>query len=158
MTEDEMVGWHHQLDGHEFEQAPGFGDRQGRLMCCIPWHPKESDMTDWLNWIAIRSIEKAIASLPLECTYVFLEVCFLTWDSGNMVMPLNCMQNHLCVHVRMRTCLGMCWLYAWLVGRWKFVLVHFLRGWRNSVNIQFPKVSMKQEVYKKAFVSWGPAV
>ena len=37
MTEDEMVGWHHQLDGHEFEQAPGVGDGKGGLACCSPW-------------------------------------------------------------------------------------------------------------------------
>ena len=37
MTEDEIVGWHHQLNGHEFEQAPGVGDGQGSLMCCSPW-------------------------------------------------------------------------------------------------------------------------
>ena len=37
MTEDEMVGWHHQLDGHEFEQALGAGDGQGGLVCCSPW-------------------------------------------------------------------------------------------------------------------------
>ena len=37
MTEDEMVGWHHQLNGHEFEQAPGIGEEQGRLACCSPW-------------------------------------------------------------------------------------------------------------------------
>ena len=45
MTEDEMVGWHHQLYGHEFEQAPGVGDRQGGLVCCSPCGHKESDMT-----------------------------------------------------------------------------------------------------------------
>ena len=45
MTEDEMVGWHHQLDGHEFEQAPGVGDGHGSLVCCSPWGHKESDMT-----------------------------------------------------------------------------------------------------------------
>ena len=49
MTEDEMVGWHHQLDGHEFEQAPGAGDGQGGLACCSPWAHKESDMTERLN-------------------------------------------------------------------------------------------------------------
>ena len=46
MTEDEMVGWHHQLDGHEFEQAPGVGDGQGGLACCSPWGRKESNMTE----------------------------------------------------------------------------------------------------------------
>ena len=49
MTEDEMVVWHHLLDGHEFEQALGFGDGQGNLMCCSPWGHKESDMTEQLN-------------------------------------------------------------------------------------------------------------
>ena len=49
MTEDEMVGWHHQLDGHEFEQTLGNGERQGSLECCNPWGHKESDMTERLN-------------------------------------------------------------------------------------------------------------
>ena len=48
-TEDEMVGWHHQLNGHEFEQAPGDGEGQGSLVCCSPWGRKESDMTEQLN-------------------------------------------------------------------------------------------------------------
>ena len=50
MTEDEIVGRHHQLDGHEFEQALGVGDGQGSLVCCSPWGHKESDMSDRLNW------------------------------------------------------------------------------------------------------------
>ena len=49
-TEDEMFGWYHWLDGHEFEQAPGSGDGQGSLACCSPWGRKESDMNKWLNW------------------------------------------------------------------------------------------------------------
>ena len=49
MTEDEMVGWHHWLNGHEFEQAPGVGDGQGSLACCSPWGHKESDTTELLN-------------------------------------------------------------------------------------------------------------
>ena len=48
-TEDEMVGWHHWLDGHECEQAPGVGDGQGSLTCCSPWGHKELDMTERLN-------------------------------------------------------------------------------------------------------------
>ena len=50
MTEDEMVGWHHRLDGHEFEQAPGVGDGQGSLVCCSPWGCKESEETEQLSW------------------------------------------------------------------------------------------------------------
>ena len=52
-TEDEMVGWCHWLDGHEFEQASGVGDGQGGLACCSPWGRKELDTNDWvteLNW------------------------------------------------------------------------------------------------------------
>jgi len=49
MTEDEMVEWHHRLDGHEFEQAPGAGDGQGSLTCCSPRGCKVSDTTERLN-------------------------------------------------------------------------------------------------------------
>ena len=49
MAEDEMVGWHHRFNGHEFEQVPGDGEAQGSLVCCSPWDHKESDMTEQLN-------------------------------------------------------------------------------------------------------------
>ena len=45
MTEDEMVGWHHQHNGHEFESTSGVGDGQGNLVCCSPWGHKESNIT-----------------------------------------------------------------------------------------------------------------
>ena len=48
-TKDEMVGWHHWLNGCEFEQTPGDGEGQGSLVCCSSWGCKESDMTEWLN-------------------------------------------------------------------------------------------------------------
>ena len=49
-TEDEMAGWHHQLDERKFEWTPGDGDGQGGLACCDSWGRKELDMTEWLNW------------------------------------------------------------------------------------------------------------
>ena len=49
VTEDEMVGWHHWLNGHEFEKTPGDGEGQGSLACCSPWGHRELDMTQWLN-------------------------------------------------------------------------------------------------------------
>ena len=49
MTEDEIVGWHHWLDVHDFEQAPGVGERLGSLVCYSPWGLKESDMSEWLK-------------------------------------------------------------------------------------------------------------
>ena len=55
MTEDEMVGWHHRLNRHEFEQAPGDGERQGSLVCCSSWGHKESDTTEGLNKKAAKS-------------------------------------------------------------------------------------------------------
>ena len=55
-TEDEMVGWHHQLNGHEFEQASGFGNGQGNLAWCCPWDHKESDTTERLNWTELKSV------------------------------------------------------------------------------------------------------
>ena len=50
MTEDEMVGWHHRLNGHGFAWTLGVGDGQGGLVCCSSWSHKELDMTEWLNW------------------------------------------------------------------------------------------------------------
>ena len=51
-TEDEMVGWHHRLDGHVFEQAPGVDDGQGSWLCCSPWGREKLDMTEHLNWLS----------------------------------------------------------------------------------------------------------
>ena len=56
MTEDEMFGWYHWLDGHEFEEVPWVGDGQGSLTCCSSWGCKESDMTEQLNWTELMLI------------------------------------------------------------------------------------------------------
>ena len=56
MTEDEIVGWHHPLDGHGFGWTLGVGDGQGGLACCSPWGRKESDMTEWMNWTELNSL------------------------------------------------------------------------------------------------------
>ena len=56
-TENGMIGWHHWLDGHEFEQAPGV-DGQGSLVCCSPWICKQSDMTEQLNWQKIEIVKQ----------------------------------------------------------------------------------------------------
>ena len=55
MTKDEMAGWHHRLDVHEFEWTLGDGDGQGGLVCCNSWGPKELDMTDRLNWTLLKN-------------------------------------------------------------------------------------------------------
>ena len=66
-TEDEMVGWHQWLYGHEFEQAPGVGDEQGNLACCSPWGLKESDTTEWLNWLRDWTCISCIEDIFFTC-------------------------------------------------------------------------------------------
>ena len=60
-TEDEMVGWDHRLNGHEFEQVLGIGDGQASLVCCSPWGRKKSDTTEWLNWTELKESESSLA-------------------------------------------------------------------------------------------------
>ena len=67
-TEDEMVGWHHQLSGHVLEQTLGVGDRQGSLACGSPWGRKESDTTERLNWTDTQGLE---GNLPQNNTSNF---------------------------------------------------------------------------------------
>ena len=75
-TEDEMVGWHHCVDRHEFGQALGVGDGQGSVTCCSPWGCKASDMTKRLNWIGL-----IWWCLCVESSLVLLEdsVCCDQW-------------------------------------------------------------------------------
>ena len=84
--QDEMVGCHHQLDEHEFEQAPGVGDGQGVLVCCSPWGHKESDRTEWLNW-SNWELPTPISSLG---TPDFLSTC-LGIDSVTRARICNCL-------------------------------------------------------------------
>ena len=62
MTEDEMVGWHHWLNAHEFQHALGVGDGQGRLACCSPWGRKELDTTEQLKWTELIQLCSLSAS------------------------------------------------------------------------------------------------
>ena len=64
MTEDEMLGWHHRLNGHELEQALEAGDGQGGLVCCLLWHHEELDMTERLTLCSVSSVLKY---LVLNC-------------------------------------------------------------------------------------------
>ena len=76
-TEDEMVGWHHQLNGHGFGWTLGVGDGQGGLACCGSWGCKESDTTERLNW---TESHVAISWPQLRCGIIFtLEVKDLVW-------------------------------------------------------------------------------
>ena len=69
MTEDEMAGWHHRLEGCEFEWTPGVGDGQGGLACCYSWGCKESDTTEWLNWTDESLKDKEICIICYQKPY-----------------------------------------------------------------------------------------
>ena len=60
MTEDEMVGWHHKLNAHEFEYSPGVGDGQWGLVCCSPWGLKELDTTERMNWTQLQDLKSPL--------------------------------------------------------------------------------------------------
>ena len=81
MTEDELVGWHHGLDGHEFEQAPGVGDEQGSLVCCSPWGRKESDTTEGLKWTELKGCFHFILSR--------VQRLHTTTATAFLIMPLH---------------------------------------------------------------------
>ena len=87
-TEDEMAGWHHRLDGHEFEWTLGVGDGQGGLACCSSWGHKESDTTEWL--IAIELIAKWIG----YCCSV-TQLCLNLYDPMDYGMPGFPVLHHL---------------------------------------------------------------
>ena len=93
-TEDEVVGWHHQLDGPEFEQAPGVGDGQGSLACCSLCSCKESDMTEQLN---LTGLEDCLESGRAEI-YSWKESCnFRRQIRGRGRRPegIACLRKHL---------------------------------------------------------------
>ena len=106
-TEDEMVGWHHQLDGHEFEQAPGvcthththslqltviLGEGQGSLVYCSPWGCKESDMTERLNWTEVHS-QYYVSTITIYFQKIVIPTetwCPLNSPASPAAAPGNC--------------------------------------------------------------------
>ena len=107
-TEEEMVGWHHRLNGHEFEQIPGVGDGQGSHACYSPWGCKESDMTEWLNWLSD-----------------WLYYLFMMWQSFPSRVPI--LQNPGHTHTQ---------IYSHFFPLLIFILVfHSLRGTNNRSNL-----------------------
>ena len=87
-TEDEMVGWHHQLNGHEFEQTPGDGEGQGSLVCCSPRGHKESDTTEWLN--VNNNINDIMfpSSLFQAKSCSFVSTLLFSWNEVGFMMSL----------------------------------------------------------------------
>ena len=92
-TEDEMVGWHHWLNGHESEQPPGVGDGQESLLCCSPWGYKELDMAERLNWTELWRIETGILwsrkHLDSPSLYWTNTQVFLSGSTFTCTLPLD---------------------------------------------------------------------
>ena len=111
-TEDEMAGWHHRLDGHEFEWTPGVGDGQGGLACCNSCGSKESDMTERLNW--------------LNWT--------LTFCSVKNVVCLWCNSCNCCQWQRLFSWLGFMWLSGYVM---RIVLRRRIMGLLSASSMQW---------------------
>ena len=83
-TEDEMAGWHHRLDGHEFEWTPGVGDGQGGLACCDSWGHRESDTTERLNWteefinngVLVSGVQQKDSVIYHTCISILFQILF----------------------------------------------------------------------------------
>ena len=98
-TEDEIIGWHHQLNGHEFEQAPGVGDGQAGLACCSPWGHKELDVTERLNWsticlsihllMDIRAVPSRIVESYYNCTFIILRTHHTVFHGGFTILHFH---------------------------------------------------------------------
>ena len=74
-TEDEMVRWHHRLDGHEFEWTPGVGDGQGSLACCDSWGRRESDTTERLNWTELNyTFSSNLKAKITICPWIYAKI------------------------------------------------------------------------------------
>ena len=79
MTEDEMVGWHHWLNGHEFEQALGVGDGQGSLACCSPWSHKQSGhdwVTELTDWQRLYDLPQVIQLIKWYSRFFLIKIIF----------------------------------------------------------------------------------
>ena len=89
MTEDEMAGWHHRLNGHEFEWTPGDGDGQGGLASCDSWGHKESDTTERLNWTELNWCNQLPWSWFFSCWILsWLFHCPLSLSLRGCLFPL----------------------------------------------------------------------
>ena len=108
MTEDEMAGWHHRLDGLEFEWTPGVGDGQGGLACCSSWGRKESDTTEWLNgWMDVCIY---IYIIYIYISHLYPVLCWLTFR----LLPYSgyCKQCTVNIGVHLFLNYGFIWIYA----------------------------------------------
>ena len=101
-----MAGWHHRLDGHEFEWTPGVGDRQGGLACCDSRGRKESDMTEWLNWTELSNWTTTIRLYAVLYKLFFppLTICLEAFPSQEPEFYLDFFLAGVDIHCREGPC------------------------------------------------------
>ena len=142
MTEDEMAGWHHWLDGRESEWTPGVGDGQGGLACSNSWGRKELDMTERLNWTELMNICVQIfvwtlfsvllsISLRVELPDHWVILCSNFWEtiklSFRVAVPFYIPSSHVggspFLHILANTCFPSFWSLVILVGVKQYLIV-----------------------------------
>ena len=126
MTEDEMAGWHHWLDGREFGWTPGVGDGQGGLACCDSWGRQESDTTEQLNWTELNfpwsvRLSLRLAFLPHGCPIALAPLV-----DQVIVPPRNCFYIFVICQLGVSVC-----VYLWVFCSIPLISVSMLHQYHN---------------------------
>ena len=161
-TQDEMAGWHHQFDGHEFVWTPGFGVGQDGLACCNSWGRKELDTTEWLSWTELMALNKNMFRTQLRCqTFMrksVKEICksfprFQDYHLKTLILEREREQGHKYLLARNHRlfyllCISLSDMWSWLSFFLKIlILSHLVKTqifyWANKQNKEVVVVSSR---------------
>ena len=123
-TEDEMVGWHHRLDGYQFEQASGVGEGQGSLACYSPWGRKELDMTERLNWTWCRKnhISDLLYVKNLFCIEEWILHLWMTLKRHILVIWKNCFSELFISYFHVSSFMKCSWISLYNSSKWHLLI------------------------------------
>ena len=119
-TEGEMAGWHHWLDGREFEWTLGVGDGRGGLVCCDSWGRKESNMTEWLNWTDISFTSNFLTWKEVECFPIQIFLHLYRWLNNFYLSFLL-----VCIHIDLQRLNDPCIAGINPTWSWYIILIMF---------------------------------